>query len=165
MPVCVTNTSPLIALSAIKRLDLLQDIFPETLVPDAVFREAVTDGVGWLEANQLQQELVAGAWLTRVKVADSAFLQGLRDRLGGSGEAEAIVLAKERSLPVLLDEMAGRRAAAALGLQVIGSLWILRQSKFTGRIKLIRPVISQMIERGIYYHDDLVERFLKEVGE
>lgn len=165
MSACVTNTSPLIALSAIKRLDLLREIFPETLVPDAVFRETVTDGVGWHEANQLQQELVAGNWLVRVKVPDSSFLNGLRNRLGGSGEAEAIVLAKERSLPVLLDEMAGRRAAAALGLQVIGSLWVLRQSKAAGRIKLIRPVITQMIESGIYYHDDLVEKFLREVGE
>jgi predicted nucleic acid-binding protein len=162
---CVANTSPLIAFSAIGRLDLLRAIFPTVFVPDAVFGEVVINGVGWVEAKNLQVELAGTNWLVRTEVPASPMLAELRQSLGGSGEAEAIVLAKERGLPVLLDELAGRRAATALGLQVIGSLRILRQSKEAGLVSRIRPLVGQMIEAGIYYSDDLMENFFREVGE
>lgn len=162
---CVANTSPLIAFSAIGRLDLLRVVFSQVLIPEAVFNEAVTHGAGWTEARHLQIEFAGSNWLVRTEVGASPILHELRQRLGGSGEAEAIVLAKERGLPVLLDELAGRRAAAALGLQVVGSLWVLHQVKKAGLIPRVRPLIVQIIEAGIYYSDDLVEKFLREVGE
>jgi len=165
VPSCVANTSPLIALSSIKRLDLLRAAFPEVLVPDAVYGEVVSHGEGWIEARQLQGELAGGTWLLRTPVGESPTLAELRLRLGGSGEAEPIVLAKERGVPVMLDELAGRKAATALRVEVWGSLRILRLAKKSGLIPQIRPLLTDMIEAGIYYGDDLVERFLHEEGE
>jgi predicted nucleic acid-binding protein len=162
---CAANTSPLVALSSVGRLDLLRAVFPQVLMPGAVFHEVVTDGVGWAEAGCLQREIATQAWIVQVEPPASALLDSLRTKLGGSGEAEAIVIAREREVPVLLDEMAGRRAAAGLGLRVVGSLWVLRQAKQAGLIGRIQPLVAEMREAGIYYHDDLVERFLREVGE
>jgi len=162
---CAANTSPLIALSSIGRLDLLRAAFPQVFVPDAVYGEVVTHGEGWIEARQLQSELAGGEWMVRTPMGESPVLTALRLRLGGSGEAEAIALAKERGIPVLLDELAGRRAATALGVEVFGSLRILRLAKKRGLVPQIRPLLTGMIETGIYYGDDLVERFLREEGE
>ncbi|MGH7997530.1 MAG: DUF3368 domain-containing protein [Opitutaceae bacterium] len=130
-----------------------------------MYHEVVTNGAGWIEARQMQVELAAGAWLLRTAVDTSPVLAGLRQKLGGSGESEAIVLAMERSLPVLLDELAGRREARALGVEAVGSLWVLRQARKRGLIRKIRPLLGQMIEAGIHYGDDLVEKFLREEGE
>ena len=165
MPDCVSNTSPLIALSSVRRLDLLRAEFPQVFVPQAVFDETVTNGSGWIEADQLQKEFAAKSWLTCVQVAPSPVLHSLKDHLGGSGEAEAIVLARELRVPVLLDELAGRRAASSLGVTAVGSLYILRRAKKTGRINQIRPLVDAMVRAGIYFHNGLLERFLREVGE
>jgi uncharacterized protein len=162
---CVTNTSPLIAFSAAGCLEILRSVSPRVWAPQAVFHEIVTHGAGWNEAIQAQDELIRGSWIRCAEVGDSQRLRELRDRLGGSGEAEAIVLAAERGLPVLLDELAGRRAASALGLKVIGSLGILRLAKSAGAIDRIRPVVMRMVGCGIYFGDELIAQFLEEVGE
>ena len=165
MPACVADTSPLIALSSIQRLDLLRIVFDQALIVPAVFAEVVTQGVGWRQAQQLQDEIRAGVWVHRCAATSSALERELREGLGGSGEAEVIALAVERRLPVLLDELAGRRAAVALGLKVVGSLGVLRQAKAGGHLERIRPLTEAMVEAGIYFHDSLLERFYREVGE
>jgi len=162
---CIANTSPLIAFSSAGCLEILRSVSPQVWVPREVFDEIVTRGDGWNEAIQAQQELIRGSWIQCAEVADSPRLRELRNRLGGSGEAEAITLAAERGLPVLLDELAGRRAASALGLKVIGSLGILRVAKSAGTIHSVRPVVMRMIECGIYFGDELIAQFLREVGE
>ena len=58
----VADCSPLIALSAIRRLSLLRAISDKVLVPPAVYREAVTDGQGWTHARDLQEALAEAAW-------------------------------------------------------------------------------------------------------
>jgi predicted nucleic acid-binding protein len=165
MHCCVSNTSPLIAFSSADCLEILRSVATEVLVPQAVFDEIVTHGSGWTEAAGAQTELARGSWMKCIEVSDSPKLRKLHDRLGGSGEAEVIALAAELGVPVLLDELAGRRAAAALGLKVIGSLGILRLAKSTGVIDRIRPVVTRMVEGGIYFGDELLAQFLKEAGE
>jgi predicted nucleic acid-binding protein len=89
----------------------------------------------------------------------------LRDQLGGAGGGEAIGLAAELRLPVFVDEAAGRRVTAELGLEVFGSLRVLRLAKEAGRIERIAPTIRQIYAAQIYYSDPLLAKFLKEVGE
>lgn len=165
MNCCVANTSPLIAFSSAGCLEVLRSVSTRVWVLRAVFDEIVTHGTGWNEAAQVQEELARGSWIQSVQVAASPLLRELQDRLGGSGEAEAIALATDRRLPVLLDELAGRRAASALGLKVIGSLGILRLAKSAGTIDRIRPLVMRMAEGGIYFGDELIAQFLREVGE
>lgn len=103
--------------------------------------------------------------MKRIAVSSTPLVQELNRRLGGSGEAEAIALAQERRWPALLDELAGRQAATHRGVQVFGSLHILRLAKEAGRVDRVRPLIDAMMAKGIYYSDALIERFLRELGE
>jgi predicted nucleic acid-binding protein len=41
------------------------------------------------------------------------------------GESEAIVLAKSKNLPLIIDEKKGRKIASNMGIQIIGLLGIL----------------------------------------
>ncbi|MFQ9387430.1 MAG: hypothetical protein ACLR1V_00095 [Coprococcus sp.] len=52
--IVVSDTTPLISLLKISRLDLLEKLFGEVLIPSAVFNELTTDERFQLEANQIQ---------------------------------------------------------------------------------------------------------------
>jgi len=165
MPICAADTSPLIAFSGINRLDVLRAVYDEVWVPTMVFTETVTQGVGWLEAAAVQQELAAGEWMHTLQVPDGPLLASLQHELGICGEAEAICLAINHQLPVLLDEIFGRKVAARAGAQVIGSLGVLKVAKRLGVIPSARPLIYEMVRNGIRFKDKMVNQFLTELGE
>ena len=121
MKVVVADSSPLIAMARIGRLDLLHSVFGQLLVPDAVWREVVVAGVGKKGALDVGD----AAWIERRSIVDSPLVNLLRHDLG-AGESEAIVLAREVKADFLLmDERLGRSAAQRLGLQVVGLVGVL----------------------------------------
>lgn len=83
-----------------------------------------------------------------------------------AGEAAVIELAIERGISlVAIDEARGRRAAAAAGLNVIGSLGLLRAGKACGLVPAVAPYVRAMQNAGVYLSDALVQRFLASVSE
>ena len=164
MPSIVADTSALIALSAIHQLDLLHAEFNEVRIPRAVFREIVTDGEGWGEAEDAQALMNGKSWFHIEDVTGSALLDLLLASLG-AGEAEAIALASERKLPLLVDDMEARQAAAGLKLEIVGALGIIGRGKRRGRIAAARPLVEALRAAGIYYSDSLIAQFLEELHE
>jgi predicted nucleic acid-binding protein len=160
----VSNTSPLIAFSAIGRLDVLQGAFGRILIPQAVATEIVAQGVGWSAAKPIQEAIRAAVWIEIHHVAASPLLTLLRARLD-AGESEAIVLAHAGSLPVLLNDEDARREARGLGLEVTGALGVLKLAKLRQIIPLAKLLVVAMLEEGIYYGDRLIEAFLRDVHE
>jgi len=83
-----------------------------------------------------------------------------------SGEAAVIQLALEQNIVrVCLDELKGRRAAAAAGLQVIGSLGMIIRAKTLGLIPEARLLIEKAMSEGVFYHPNLVQQVLNALGE
>lgn len=147
----VADTSPLIALQQIARLDLLRALFGSVLMPPAVAAEALSvDRPEWLVERSLTKPLppeVAGAGL-------------------GSGESEAIALALELSADrVLLDEMPARRLAERLGLPLVGTLGMLLIAKRGGLIEAIREPMDTLRRTGFRMSTGLYEYLLQEAGE
>jgi predicted nucleic acid-binding protein len=100
----VSNASPLVNLARIGRLELLQDLFGEVCLPDAVWEEVVVAGEGQPGARLLAQ----ARWVARRQVQNQSLVQALRQELD-AGEAEAVVLALELKADLLLmDERLGR---------------------------------------------------------
>lgn len=85
MPV-VSNAGPLIALARIEHLDLLEELFGEVIVPQAVYGE-VTRNPDLPGAHVLEQ----ASWLAIHEVGDQVTVQRLRFWLD-AGESEAIAL-------------------------------------------------------------------------
>ncbi len=160
----VSDTSPLIAFSAIERLDVVRQVFDSILIPQAVADDVVAKGVGWVAAIPLQQAVRAGDWIRTRNVAPSPLLTLLRRRLD-AGESEAIALAEELSLPVLLNDEDARREARALDLEITGALGVLKLAKLRGYLGAVAPLITAMRAAGLYYNDGLIERFLRDVHE
>jgi len=114
----VVNATPLIALAAIGRLHLLQDLFDEVIVPQAVWRAVVAAGADKPDADTW----AAAPWLPVMRAEQEAVLDALLLGLD-AGEMEVLLLAR-RIAPdrVLIDGRQARRAAFALGLPVKGTL-------------------------------------------
>jgi predicted nucleic acid-binding protein len=115
--IVVSDTSPILNLARIGRIDLLPALYGEVIIPSEVANEL----------KRCAQDLPIPAldsmgWLTVAKARDRARVEQLREELD-AGEAEAIALAIEfRASLLLVDERRGRSAATAAGLNVTGLL-------------------------------------------
>jgi hypothetical protein len=83
------------------------------------------------------------------------------------GESEAICLALEiKAFAVLMDESEGRSVARSHGLQTIGILGILMESKRQGHLAAIKPVIEELRDKAKFrLASVLVNQALEACGE
>ena len=159
----VSNSSPLIAFSAIGRLDLIQGTFNSIFIPQAVDCEVNTSSTPSTIQTRVWKPIRAD-WIAVVPVKESPTLINLRESLG-AGEAEAIILAIERRLPLLLDDLPARKMAIRMNLSPIGSLGILARCKHAGAIREVKPLVEALRNAGIFYADSLIQRFLSDMRE
>lgn len=151
MSVLVCNTSPLILLAKVGLLPLLPQLFDRVLVPGAVIAEIMAGPEGDPMAAALPNE----RWLERVDLTPG--LSPLARWQLGAGEAEVIEYARlNGSLPVAIDDRAGRRAALALGLRLYGTLSIVAIAAKQGRIQSFDSAVAQLRASGLYVSDQVV---------
>lgn len=151
----VSNSSPLIFLSAIGMLDMLKVEFGEILVPEAVYYEVTS--------NELKgsNEVKCADWIKvqAVKRIEALSFMPMLDR----GEESAIVLAIEQDADlVLLDDLAGRRAAMMQGLNVMGTLGFLKVMHRKGRIKNFKAVLDSLQKNGFWMAAELYNKMLED---
>ncbi len=66
---------------------------------------------------------------------------------------------------ILLDDGKGRRAARAVGLQVLGSGGALIQAKRMGLLPEVRPALASLLEAGLYLSMAAQRMVLSTAGE
>jgi predicted nucleic acid-binding protein len=153
--IVVSNTTPLIGLAAIQRLDLLRDIFGKVHIAEAVHQEAIS----------IEAELAAVDWIEIVKIKDQLAVDVLLDELD-LGEAETIILARELGADwVLMDEKKGRRKLTQLGLSKIGTVGILLKAKQLGLLAIIQPDLEKLRHQGFSISQPVIDALLKQAGE
>lgn len=120
----VFNTSPLIFLSKLFYLEKTFALFDDMFIPETVVEEISTRDD---EVKTLINKFIASS---DVKVKSTS-LQNLYNALNkklGKGESEAIALAVEINLDLaILDDSSARKQALNLGLNVKGTLGIIRK--------------------------------------
>lgn len=161
----ISDSSPLISLSGINRLELLRDLFGKVIIPPAVWREVVTDGPNRTGDLALRKAQAAG-WIEVEAPSAGALLSLLKWQLD-PGEAEAIALALEKSAEqILLDEPAARRIADLYQLNKIGVVGILIRAKQNGQISLLKDELDNLrLNTKFRLADRLYEQALAAVGE
>ncbi|MCE4617475.1 MAG: DUF3368 domain-containing protein [Desulfurococcales archaeon] len=155
----VSNSSVIIALARIFRLDLLEKLFGKILIPEAVWREIAAEG-------KPGHEKIMRANFIHIGKAGNRRLVTLLEEFVDSGEAEAIVLALELNADILLvDDHDARDLAKKLGLQVMGTLGVIALAKYRRLIPDAKPIIDTLVESGFWISRRLLEEFLRELGE
>ena len=121
--IVVADTTPIITLMKLQRLDLLEKLFDTVIVPNAVFEELISNSNYLTEA----QMIVECPFLKRLEVFDRQSIKILREVVGlDAGESEAIALAEKKHADLLIiDERKGRRVAKQMQLKIVGTIGIL----------------------------------------
>jgi len=155
----VSNTTPIISLLKISRLDILKELYSEISIPYAVFQE--------IEAGKNKgyyQDLSNIDWIKIVKIQDKQALKYFLDL--DAGEAEAIVLATEIGADlILIDEKLGRFHAKHADLKVTGTIGVLIKAKNKGIVKDLKSLLYELTEKEVWISDRLIDDILKQAGE
>ena len=154
----ICNASPLIFLSQLGRLHLLNDLFDETLVPSSAWDEAVfkPDDVS-KDLSKMRSSGDLNVFTVNNKTAVSAMIGRLH-----IGEVEVIVGAGELGIPnVILDDGYARNKAKQMGLYVTGTLGILIAARYKGVISDIDTEIDNLLNYGFRIDESLIEHVRK----
>jgi predicted nucleic acid-binding protein len=111
----VSNSTPIIALLDIGHLDILEKLYGEVIIPNAVRSEVTVkdahrlDGYDWVRVTAITN-----------LAAKELFTSALHD-----GEVEVMILAKELNADlVIIDDGLARRHAKRLGLTITGTVGV-----------------------------------------
>jgi uncharacterized protein len=159
--IVVVNTSPLILLAKIGRLDLLARLYNQVVIPQAVWAE-LREKQG-PETEQVEKLIQTGV-LRRQKALAHHLSQVSSDL--GRGEQEAIALAVQlQAALVILDDQEGRRIARQKSLAVTGTIGVLTEAREKGLLTSIRRELDRLVEAGMWLDELFYHRVLQEFGE
>lgn len=152
--IAVSNSTPLIALSKINRLNLLKEYFHDVYIPEEVYDEVVRRGGELAGAS----EVASCNWIKVQQVKNRMAVETLSLTLD-MGEAEAIVLSKEMDALLIIDDGDGRRTAELLGLKITGTVGILLLASQEQKLDLKRAM-DDLRAVGFRLSDTEYERIL-----
>ena len=164
MIIVVSDTSPIRALGNLGLLNVLEQLYDEVIIPQAVALELSQAPIG--QSVIALDNLAKYSFLRIETVSQSAELtQFLREL--DRGESEALTLAlKLRADLILIDELAGRSAAKRSGLEVIGVLGVLLKAKHQGLIESVAPPLNDLqTNYQFFIGEDLRLQILRAAGE
>ena len=155
----ISNTTPILSLLKIGKLNLLKELYSHIIIPQAVYEEIEMGREKPFYKNLLQYE-----WIEVVKVADSNALSFFVDL--DRGEAEVLVLAKEMDADlIIMDELMGRRFVQQLGLKLTGTVGVLLKAKELGLIASVTDLLTELIQKGTWISPKLMIKAKQIVGE
>ena len=156
--IVIANSTPIISLSSVSHEFILHVLFQHIVIPKAVdieLRALEKPGSDFSDSD----------WVKVISVQNKDLVQFLEKDLD-RGESEVIVLAKElKADVVIIDENIGCQIAKHFDLPVIRTLSILKTAKERGVIGEVSPMLDKMIQKGRWYSNEVVDYFLKSIGE
>ena len=165
----LVNSGPLMALGKLNRLGLLTQLYPDLRVPQAVYREVVTEGLVRAMPEALTVKLfLEQHGLPVVGISVSALNRYSPPVLLGAGEREVLALAQGLpGMQVLLDDKEARMEARNLGLAAKGTLGILVEAYQAELLSMseLRLLFAEIATRpDIWISDRLCQQVLSRVA-
>lgn len=159
----VSNTGPIIGLAKIGKLDLLKIIFKEILIPPIVHKELF--GKIGPESEESERALNHFIHITDFSAMDSETERIIADLDEGEKQAVALASQMRGNTLLLLDDRAGRRAAAKLKIPVTGLLGFLLLAKEKGYADNIGALLTELRRNGYWLSDKVIEVAKRLAGE
>ncbi len=152
----ICNSSPIIGLAKIERLDIIEKLYREIIVPEAVFDELITKGRDKDKTATINKMIDKNIVIVQ-KVKNRELIRALRKDLD-YGESEVIALAIELQADlVILDEKDARDIADFYNLTKTGLLGVLIRAKERGFIPSVKEYMDRLIKAGFRIDENLYE--------
>ena len=158
----ISDSSPLITLAKIGRLELLPRLYRTITITPQVYTEIVVNGKG-LAASV---EIAAAKWIEVKPVRNEDALKIAQQTYGlGIGELSTIFLGKElRAALVLLDDAKARRAAQQEGLAVLGCVGVMEDAFGLQLLSDLPEAYRQLLTSGAYVDPKILGTSLKRLN-
>ena len=147
--IIISDTSCLIALSKIDKLDLLKGLFNEVIITSDVFQEFGSKLPDWIiitDVKDKQKQIEIEVQLDK-------------------GEASSIALALEiENTTLIIDEIKGRRIAHSLNIDIIGTIGIIILAHKKGLISDLTSLILRLVNKGFRLSDALINKIIDKYG-
>ena len=148
--IIISDTSCLIALSKIEKLDLLKDLYQEIFITNDVYQEF---------GGSLPD------WIIITEVKDKQKQEDLEERLD-KGEASSIALALEvKNATLIIDEIKGRKIAQSFNIDIIGTIGIILLADKKGLISDVTSLILRLVNKGFRLSDKLINKIIEKYGQ
>jgi uncharacterized protein len=158
--IVVSNTSPLILLAKIHRLDLLSLLYAQILIPEGVLNEV--SAKRGAETGTIQNAI--GRFLVTAPVDPK--IESMIPSTLGKGERSAIALALTAKADlIILDDKEARTIAASRGLKVTGTIGVLVEARSKGLLQSLRGELDRLVESGMWINEVFYHRLLSEFQE
>lgn len=142
----VSDSTTLIILFDLNRIELLSNLFTKVTIPSAVYDEI-----------NAKKSIKLPSFMKVQKPKESELLETLKLVLD-LGESEAIALALELESKLIIDEKKGRKIAMKQGLEIIGLLGIVYLNIKKGFLKKeeAKAFLEEAISHGYRINQKLI---------
>jgi len=149
----VSDSTTLIILFDLNRIELLANLFPKIIIPSAVYDEI-----------SVKRVIELPTFISVQKAQDTDVLKSLKQLLD-LGESEAIALALEQNSKLIIDEKKGRKIAMRQGLEIIGLLGIVYLNIKKGFIskKEAKGFLDEALNHGYRISQQLIDGMFERI--
>lgn len=149
----IADAGPIFSLAIIDKLEILNQLFDEIKIPNAVWEEIT------LDKSTVFYKKIEEFFKPKVQNINGfnelTFVMDL-------GESESVILYKELSADFLLiDDKKARNIAENFGIRCIGTLGILSVAKDKGLVRDLKPIFKTFLENNRYYSIKLLNKLLE----
>ncbi len=149
--IIISDTSCLIALSKIDKLDLLKELYHEVIITKEVCQEIGGSLPDWIIISEVKD---------KQKQKQKEIEQQL-----DSGEASSIALALEiKNTTLIIDEIKGRKIAQSFNIDIIGTIGIILLANKKGLISDVTSLILRLVNKGFRLSDNLINKIIEKYG-
>ncbi|MCF8304116.1 MAG: DUF3368 domain-containing protein [Bacteroidales bacterium] len=157
MKIVIADTSALISLGIIQQIHLIEKIFGDLYITDAVWHELIKHDYLWMDKKMLR---MLKKHVTSINTYN--YLSVIMDY----GESESVILYKELNADFLLvDDYKARTISESLDVNCIGSIGLLIKAKSEGYISSIKPLFQKWLANERYFSVSMLNEILMEIGE
>jgi predicted nucleic acid-binding protein len=157
MKVVIADACAIISLIHIGRIDLIEKVFGDFYIANAVWMVLCKYDDPNFDSVQLQ------CLVEKVKdISSKNYLSLIMD----FGESESVILYEELQADYLLiDDKKARLIAESIGVNCIGTLGLLIKAKQKGLLTELKPIFEKIVLDGRYFSKKLLNDILVKTGE
>lgn len=155
--IVIADAVPIISLALVDKLDILDNIFDEVKIANAVWEEITRD------ENKRFVERLKPYFKDKIcKIKSFNELTFVMDY----GESESLILYNEIKADfILIDDKKARNIAENFGAKCIGTLGLLSVAKDKNLISELRPIFEEFLKNRRFYALNLLNVILEQNNE